>query len=229
MPGSDSNPETIREMQLDLPLTDEAAGRLRIGDVAYLNGVLFTGREGVYNLLFEKGELPPVDIAAISNVTFHCSPAVRETGEGGYVIPSVTATASFRFARYMPELIPRFRIKAVIGKAGMPAETYEKVFRRHGTVYLNTVGYGLGAIYGSGIVRVKQVVWKEKLGLAQAMWFLEVRNFGPLIVESDVQGNSMLERENRIVNRKLLALYEGLNQPILKRLGEKTRPDSEMI
>lgn len=229
MSGGESGRDTIRELQLDLPLTDEATRRLRIGDVVYLNGVLFTSREGVYDLLFEKGERPPVDIAALSNVTFHCAPAVSERSDGDYVIPSVTATASFRFAKYMGDFIPRFRIKAVIGKTGMPPETCRNVFKRHGTIYLNTVGYGLGAIYGGGIVRVKQVVWKERLGLAQAMWFLEVSNFGPLLVECDVRGASMLERENRVVNRKLLALYEGLDEPILKRLGERTRPDNEMI
>ena len=229
MRGTTPGRQQIRELQLELPLTDEATRRLRIGDVVYLNGVLFTSREGVYDLLFEKREAPPVDIAAISNVTFHCAPAVSETADGGYRITSVTATASFRFAKYMGEFVPRFGIKAVIGKTGMPPEICRKVFRRHGTVYLNTVGYGLGAIYGGGVVGVRQVAWKERLGLAQAMWFLEVRNFGPLIVESDVRGTSMLERENRIINRKLLALYEGLDEPILKRLGERTRPDREML
>ena len=229
MPGTEAGRETIRETQLDLPLTDGAVRRLRLGDVVYLNGVLFTSREGVYDLLFERREEPPVDIASISNVTFHCAPAVSESADGGYRITSVTATASFRFAKYMAEFVPRFGIKAVIGKTGMPPETCRKVFRRHGTVYLNTVGYGLGAIYGGGIVGVRRVVWKERLGLAQAMWFLEVRNFGPLIVESDVRGTSMLERENRIINRKLLALYKGLDEPILKRLGERTRPDREML
>jgi L(+)-tartrate dehydratase beta subunit len=221
--------ESIRELELDLPLTPKATRRLEIGDVVYLNGVLYTSREGVYDLLFEKGESPPVDVAALSNVTFHCAPAVSETDDGGFRITSVTATASFRFAKYMSEFVPRFGVRAVIGKTGMPPETYRTVFRRHGTVYLNTVGYGLGAIYGAGIAGVRRVVWKERLGLAQAMWFLEVRKFGPLIVESDTRGRSMFEQENRVINPRLLALYEGLGEPILKRLGEKTRPDCEMV
>ena len=70
---------------------------------------------------------------------------------------------------------------------------------------LNTVGYGLGAIYGSSIQKVRHVVWKEELGLAQAMWFLEVKNFGPLIVECDSRGNSMFEKEERADRRDLPA------------------------
>ena len=33
-------------------------------------------------------------------------------------------------------------------------------------------------------------------GLAQAVWVLDVENFGPFLVESDLAGNSLFEREN---------------------------------
>ncbi len=84
--------------------------------------------------------IKPVDIKKLNNVIFHCSPAIRESADGGYFVSSVTGTASFRFARYMKQLIEPYGIKAVIGKTGMP------------------------------------------------------KRFGPLIVESDVRGNSLFEQ-----------------------------------
>lgn len=54
----------------------------------------------------------------------------------------------------MERLISAYGIKAVIGKTGMPLETYRNVFGPHGAVYLSTVGYGLGATYGAAIRRV---------------------------------------------------------------------------
>ena len=129
----------------------------------------------------------------------------------------------------MPEFLSRYGIRVVIGKGGMSSKVYREAFRPNGTLYLTTIGYGLGAIYGKGIRGVKDVIWKEELGLAQAVWVLDVENFGPFMVESDAQGNSLFERSNQEINEKLLALYEGLPEPALKRLGEVTSPGNEVL
>ena len=69
----------------------------------------------------------------------------------------------------------------------------------------------------------------EELGIAQAMWVLEVEKFGPLLVESDLDGNSLFERSNRKVNEKIEALYAGLSPPVLARYGETTSRKDEVI
>jgi L(+)-tartrate dehydratase beta subunit len=220
----------LREVYLTIPLQPEELAQLRLRDIVFLTGVIFTGREGVYEMLFERGQQPPVDIAARSNVTFHCSPAVSELPGNGYRITSVTGTASFRFAKYMPLLLEPYGVKAVIGKTGMPHDTYRDVFAPNGAVYLNTVGYGLGATYGAAIQEVVDVAWKHELGLAQAMWFIRVERFGPLVVESDVAGNSLFEEENRLVDEVLKEQYRNYQRaPVLKRLGEVVSPCHEMI
>jgi L(+)-tartrate dehydratase beta subunit len=219
----------VREVQMQLPLTADAIRELEPGDAVFLNGLLCTGREGVYRQIFERGLEPPLDLRHTCNVTFHCSPAVNETAPGVYNIPAVTATASFRFAKHVPLLLERYGIRAVIGKGGMQEEVYRTAFRRHGAIYLTTVGYGIGAIYGQGICGVKDVFWKDELGLAQAMWVLEVANFGPFLVECDVQGNSLFTRANAEINQTFQPLYDGLPQPALKRLGEITSPTEEML
>jgi L(+)-tartrate dehydratase beta subunit len=219
----------MREVRLQLPLTDTAARTLELGDAVFLSGLIFTGREGFYHQVFEKGLEPPLDLGHTCNVTFHCSPAVSELRPGEYHISSVTATASFRFAKYVPLLLERYGIRAVIGKGGMQEEVYQTAFRHHGAIYLTTVGYGLGATYGQGIRRVKDVLWKNELGLAQAVWVLEVENFGPFLVECDVQARGPFGMANAEVNETFEKLYEGLPQPALKRLGEVILPTDEVL
>lgn len=219
----------VREVHVQLPLTAETAQTLALGDAVFLNGLVFTGREGVYQQIFERGCEPPFDIRDACNATFHCSPAVSEISPGVYNVSAVTATASFRFAKHVPLLLERYGVRVVIGKGGMQEDVYQNAFRRHGAIYLTTVGYGIGAMYGRGIRRVKDVFWKEELGLAQAIWVLEVANFGPFLVECDVQGHSLFARANLEVNETFRPLYDGLPLPALKRLGEVSSPTEEML
>lgn len=219
----------IKEHYLKIPLQDADLIKLSIGDVVYLDGLIYTGREGLYNQLFNNNNKLPKDLSEISNVTFHCSPAITENDNGEYRVTSVTGTASFRFSKYMDKFLHDFKVKAVIGKGGMPQSVYKKSFIPNGSVYLSTIGYGLGAIYGSTIEKVEDVIWKEELGYAQAIWVFRVKNFGPLFVESDVDGNSMFVVENERINKSLQKIYKSDKEPILKRIGEKSSIIDEML
>ena len=89
------------------------------------SGPLFTGRVGFYRMLFDEGREPPVDIRNTCNVNFHCSPAAGEVAPGEFTFASLTGTASFRFARWIPPLLETYGVKAVIGKGGMQQEVDE--------------------------------------------------------------------------------------------------------
>jgi L(+)-tartrate dehydratase beta subunit len=197
--------------------------------VVYLDGVLYTGREGLYRRVLDEGLAPPVDLAGVSNVNFHCSPAAAVRGDGRYEVGAVTATASFRFSKWMSRWFDVSGCRMVIGKGGMSEEDYRDHFVPKGAVYLTTVGYGTGALLGRGIKRVRSVHWLEELGIAQAMWVFEVERFGPFLVDGDLRGNSLFEIENRKVNAKLGAAYAGLKEPALRRYGETTSREDEVI
>ena len=217
------------EHLLETPVSREALDKLRIGDVVRLNGVIFTGRIGLYKKLFDEEAEPPVDIAALTNVTFHCSPAVGEKAPGEWEVSAVTATASFRFEKHLPLLMERHGVRCVIGKGGMSPEFYRDHFKRLGGVFLNTVGYGIGAQYGRGVQRVEAVHWLKELGIAQAMWVLRVKNFGPFLVECDTEGNSLYEMAMKETNENLKGLYADLPLPALKRMGEVHNPEDEVF
>ena len=219
----------LRKVRLSTPITDEDLAGLRLGDVVYLDGVVYTGREGVYNRAIGEGIKPPVDLKSISNVTFHCSPAAAVKPDGTYDMGAVTATASFRFAKWLTQWFELSGVKIIMGKGGMSEEDYRKYFVPNKAIYLTTVGYGTGALLGRGIKRVADVHWLEELGIAQAIWVLEVENFGPFLVESDLQGNSLFERENRKTQPKVAEALKGLRDPALKRYGETTSREDEVV
>ena len=75
----------------------------------------------------------------------------------------------------------------------------------------------------------REVFWLEELGIAQALWVFEVANFGPFLVESDAQGNSLFERNNRALAARIDALYQGLKPPALHRYGETDDRKDELI
>ena len=51
----------------------------------------------------------------------------------------------------------------------------------------------------------------------------------PFLVESDLEGNSLFAQANREINANVSRLYEGLKEPSLRRYGETTSRDDEVI
>jgi L(+)-tartrate dehydratase beta subunit len=224
-----SSNDEIKTFHLDLPAKREDIAKLELGSAVYLNGVVYTAREGVYKKVLDDGQPLPLDLRAVSNVNFHCSPAAAEDGHGGYNVGAVTATASFRFSKWIPRWIETTGCSILIGKGGMPADDYKNVLAPGGAIYLTTVGYGTGALLGRGIRQVREVHWLDELGIAQAMWLFEVENFGPFIVESDLEGNSLFAQHAEVINAGIEKLYAGLKPPALHRYGETDNRTDEVM
>ena len=218
-----------KTVRLKLPILDGDLDGLEIGTVVYLDGVVYTGREGVYKKVLEEGSALPEGLTELSNVNFHCSPAAAVEDDGSYTVGGVTATASFRFSRWMRAWLELSSAKVIIGKGGMSIEDYRDILVPAGAIYLTTVGYGTGALLGRGIKGVKVVHWLEELGNAQAMWVFDVEDFGPFIVESDLQGNSLFEQQGKLINENLEKMYAGLKAPALARYGETDDRKDELI
>ncbi|MEL6374717.1 MAG: fumarate hydratase C-terminal domain-containing protein [Pseudomonadota bacterium] len=209
---------------------DETALRaLALGDVVYLDGVVYTAREGVYKRVVEEGAALPLALPEISAANFHCSPAATVEADGTPRLGAVTATASFRFSKWIGPWFEASGARLIIGKGGMSGDDYKRHFVPAGAVYLTTVGYGTGALLGRGVQHVRDVLWRDDLGLAQAMWVIEVARFGPFIVESDIAGNSLFERENAKIAAGLEKVYEGTKPAVLKRYGETDDRSDELI
>jgi tartrate dehydratase beta subunit/fumarate hydratase class I family protein len=169
----------LKTVRLKLPATIDDLRKLEIGTVAYLTGRIFTAREGVYKHAIEDGAGMPASKEALGLVNFHCSPAARINPDGtysvgaiasapmedpedvplhalanaepGYTVGAVSATASFRFVKWLDRWFKLSGCNIIIGKGGMTSEVYRSVFVPNEVIYLTTVGYGTGALLGRGI------------------------------------------------------------------------------
>ena len=219
----------LKTIQLSLPATTAELAALEIGTVVYLTGRLYTAREGVYKKAVEDGAGLPAAPEDLGFANFHCSPAATINPDGTATVGAVTATASFRFAKWLDGWFKLSRCNLILGKGGMTSDIYKRSFVPNNAVYLTTVGYGTGALLGRGIRRVAATYWVEELGLAQAIWVLEVESFGPFLVDSDLAGNSLFERENAKIAPNIDKLYAGSKPPTMRRYGETDDKTDEVI
>ena len=224
----------LKTVDLALPASTADLRALELGTVVYLTGRVFTAREGVYKLAVEDGAGLPAPPAELGSANFHCSPAASiETVPGSnrkkYNMGAVTATASFRFNKWLGGWFELSGCNVIIGKGGMTSEIYKRHFVPNNAIYLTTVGYGTGALLGRGIKEVVDAHWVEELGLAQAIWVLECARFGPFLVESDLDGNSLFERENAKIAPGIEKLYAGTRPATMARYGETDDKTDELI
>ena len=219
----------LREVVLSTTPTPEAIAELRLGDIVYLDGLIYTAREGVYMRALEEKANIPMELPSQSAANFHCSPAAVIREDGPFDLGAVTATASFRFAKWLPEWMAKTGARLIIGKGGMSSRDYREYFVPNGAVYLSTVGYGTGALLGRGVETVEAVHWHEELGIAQAMWVIRARRMGPFIVASNLQGECLFERENAKIVQNIDRIYEGTKPAVLKRYGESDDRSDEVI
>ena len=181
--ATNAGPDTRRV--LHTPLRDEDIADLRAGDIVYLSGTLVTGRDDVHRRVVREGMKCPVDCTGIA--IFHAGPIVRENPPC-YELISVGPTSSIRMEEYAADFMARTGLKMMIGKGGMGTKT-AAACREHKVIHC--VYPGGCAVLGAGQVeQIETVLWRE-LGMPECLWVLRVREFGPLIVSIDTQGNNV--------------------------------------
>jgi len=173
------------EVKLKTPLQREETAKLVIGDTVYISGTIYTARDSAHKRMVEEGS--PVELEGA--VIFHAGPIIQKNKEG-YNMVAIGPTTSTRMNPYQPQILDK-GVKAVIGKGGMDRETHAAL-KRNGAVFLTAVG-GCAALYVKSIVKVKNVNWID-LGIPEAIWELEVKDFGPLFVTMDSQGGNLYEQ-----------------------------------
>ncbi|UCE38029.1 MAG: fumarate hydratase C-terminal domain-containing protein [Thermoplasmata archaeon] len=190
----------MTEFSLSTPLDEAAIRQLNIGDVVYLNGTIFTGRDEVHIhalKLLNEGKDIPVELKDAA--LFHCGPIMQKEHEKWHLVAAGPTTSS-RMNSLEPEFISKFGVRAIIGKGGMSKPTLD-VMGDFGCVYLAITG-GAALLAAKGIKNVLGVHWLD-LGMPEALWVLESQNFGPLIVAMDSHGKSLYEKVRSDTERNM--------------------------
>jgi tartrate/fumarate subfamily iron-sulfur-dependent hydro-lyase beta chain len=172
----------MAELKLKVPEDNRRIPDVRTGDVLYVTGDIAIARDQAHKKLLQTfvPELVGLPI-------FHCGPIARKVGEG-WTIVAGGPTTSTRMDALTPPILEKYKTKIIIGKGGL-GETGKRGLATFGAVYCEFTG-GASALAVSKIVRVKKRLLEE-LGPTELVWIWEVKEFGPLLVTQDHQGNDI--------------------------------------
>lgn len=194
---------------LTTPIKDDDLKDIRIGDIIYLTGTLVTCRDVAHRRLIEEKIPLPVDLKG--NAIFHAGPIVRDLGNEQYEIVSIGPTTSMRMEKFEKEFIEETGVKLIVGKGGMGKNT-EEGCKNHKALHL-VFPAGNAVFAATKVEQIKEVHWKD-LGMPESLWVCEVKEFGPLIVSIDAEGNNLYEENKVEFNKKKEEQYELISQQV---------------
>jgi fumarate hydratase subunit beta len=179
------------EYHLNTPLEAEDVAKLNAGDIVYISGVVLTARDEAHARILEmagKGEDLPFELEG--SVIYHCGPLMKKD-DGKWSAVAAGPTTSGRMSKMTPSLLGKHKVRALIGKGGMQNVTDSLQGK---CVYLAYTG-GCAALAVQSIKKVLDVHWLD-LGMPEAVWELEVEEFGPLTVGIDSNRNDLFRNVN---------------------------------
>lgn len=182
----------MAEYYLETPISEKDVRKLKVGDIVYISGIMVTARDAGHKRainLAREGKFDEIPVKLEGLALYHCGPVVKKIGDEWKVV-AAGPTTSARMESIEWEFIKYFKIRAIIGKGGMGKKTAEAA-KEYGAFYGAFTG-GAAALAAEAIKRVKEVHWLD-LGTPEAMWVLEVENFGPLVVAIDSHGNNLYD------------------------------------
>ncbi len=193
------------------PISEEEIRKLRVNDVLYISGTMFTARDQAHRRAleyFKQGKSLPLNLEGLA--AFHCGPIVKKTKDMWTII-AAGPTTSTRMEIFEDEFIKNFKVRVIIGKGGMGRRTTEAM-ASYGAVYGAFTG-GAAILAAKAVRNVKSVEWLD-LGMPEAMWILEVEEFGPLTIAIDSHGNNLFMNVQRKAEENKKRIYQklGLSQ-----------------
>ena len=193
--------------KLRTPISEAEIRKLKVNDTLYVSGTIVTARDQAHKRALEYAErgIPlPVNLEGLA--IFHCGPVMRKEDDK-WITVAAGPTTSTRMEVYEADFIRQFKPRVVIGKGGMGKKTTEAM-AKYGAVYGAFTG-GAAVLAANAVKNVKDVAWLD-LGMPEAMWILEVEDFGPLVVAIDSFGKNLY--------RDVAEKVEQNRQRILRRL-----------
>ena len=172
-------------------LTKTTIQKLNVGDIIYLTGMIYTARDRAQQLLLSTPQDKlPFDPTRLP--IYHCGPLAKKTNDSWSII-SCGPTTSSRLEETQSQLIQKFHSPLLIGKGGMGPKTAQSL-KDNTSVYTTYTG-GCGALAADRITHVENVYYLSDLGMAEAIWILKIKEFGPLLVSMDSKGKTLYSRK----------------------------------
>jgi len=180
----------MKEVTLNTPIQKEQVLDLDVGDIVYITGVVCTARDMAHlkikELMGNKKSLPE-DFNG--GVIFHAGPVVKQVNNE-WKIWVIGPTTSTRMEPYA-SMVGQLGVRAIVGKGGMGEDTIQSL-HKYGGVYL-LAAPGCGVVHSKAVKKVLRVHWLEELGVPEAIWVMEVNEWGPLVVGMDSKERSIFK------------------------------------
>ena len=195
------------EYRLNIPLTDEDVTKLKIGDVVYLSGPIFTCRSMLQKKVLDEGMPMTIDTKNKYNVMFQTGVVVGKLPDGVWDMRSIMPTSTIRFEKWTPRTIEQWGIKMILGKTSVGEEGTEAL-KKFKCVHICPQSVSpndwLDTLHLDGVDRI------EELGLIEATWKFTAKNFGPFVVDADCEGNHLFDQNLETIKGNLKKAYEKL-------------------
>lgn len=182
---------------LTTPISDEDVKSLKIGDIVYLNGTLVTCRDTGHKRRVLSGIVPRTDLKG--GAVFHAGPIVKKVGDKWEMV-SIGPTTSMRMEKFEKEFMEITGAKLIIGKGGMGEKTVRGCVENK-AVHAVFPG-GCAVVAAAEVLEITDAEWLD-LGMPEAFWVMEVKEFGPLIISIDTEGNNLFENNKEIYKESM--------------------------
>ncbi|WGI17630.1 FumA C-terminus/TtdB family hydratase beta subunit [Methanonatronarchaeum sp. AMET-Sl] len=166
------------------PISKNEIMKLRAGDEVQLSGVIYTARDSAHKRILEND----IELDLDGAVIYHCGPLMEKND--WWRVVAAGPTTSTRLSKFIPKLLQKHKIRAMIGKGGLGKQAI-RAMEKYGCCYLAYTG-GCAALASDQITEVMDVKWLD-LGMPEAIWKLKIKNL-PTTVAIDTQGNNLYKK-----------------------------------
>lgn len=191
------------------PVSAEDLKDIKVGDIVYLDGSMTTCRDVAHRRLVEEGRELPVDVR--NNAIFHAGPIIRPLENDKFEMVSVGPTTSMRMEKFEYEFVKLTGVRVIIGKGGMKENT-ERACKEFGAIHC-VFPAGNAVVAATEVEEIVRAEWRD-FGMPETLWNCKVKEFGPLIVSIDTQGNNMFEENKVIFNQKKDKAIEEISKQV---------------
>ena len=194
---------------LTTPIQRKDLEGIKAGDIIYLTGHITTCRDVAHRRLIELGRELPVDVR--DGAILHAGPIVRDLGDDTFEMVSVGPTTSMRMEKFEYDFGKETGVRLIVGKGGMGPNT-ERACKEFGALDL-VFPAGNAVLAATEVEEIESANWRE-LGMPETLWTCRVKEFGPLIVSIDTEGNNWFEQKKGEYNAKKEEVLESIYQEV---------------
>ncbi len=194
--------------RVQLPLTPDAARRLKLGDAVLADGeaVVTAGLPTHERIVRCLDTALPLPLELRGQAFFHLGLCGAE--QDGETTPLyVNPTTSTRFAAQLPTMIRRLGLTTVAGKGGLDQASVDAMAEQ-GCVYMAIVG-GAAPLLTAAITEVVETRWDDLIAQFR-LTRIRFRGFGPLTIAIDAHGGNLYGQLADAARQRLPAILSGM-------------------